>query len=149
MWGGLAPPAPLSSRKDLSSLGVWGPACLWLCDLGQQPAPVTHFLHLYNETIGLDVLEGSFQHSESTVSPPLALTPPTPGRLHCPLCHLILLEGCVYGEWREVVREDLASPVVAVEVGGPMARALSHLVVLEWRGAWRRKGRCLVVGQVC
>lgn len=84
MWGGLgihrlAPPALLSSRNNLSSLGVWGPACLWLCDLGQQPAPVTHFLHLYNETIGLDVLEGSFQHSESTVSPPLALTPPTPG----------------------------------------------------------------------
>lgn len=72
----LAPPTLMSSRNNLSSWGVWGPACLWLCDLGQQPAPVTHFLHLYNETIGLDVLEGSFQHSESTVFPPLALTPP-------------------------------------------------------------------------
>lgn len=123
MWGRLvihrlAPPALMSSRNNLSSWGVWGPACLWLCDLGQQPAPVTHFLHLYNETIGLDVLEGSFQHNESTVFPPLP-----PPCLHCLLCG----RGCVCGEWSEGVREDLASPVVAVGVGGSMARALSSL----------------------
>lgn len=29
---------------------------------------MTHFLHLYNETIGLDVLEGSFQSVESGFS---------------------------------------------------------------------------------
>lgn len=123
----LAPPALMSSRNNLSSWRVWGPACLWLCDLGQQPAPVTHFLHLYNETIGLDVLEGSFQHSESTVFLPLALTAPTPG---CPPCHLILREGegvCVCVEWWEAVREDLASPAVAVGVGGSMAGALPCL----------------------
>lgn len=32
------------------------------CDLGQGPVSMTHLLHLYSETIGLDVLEDSFQH---------------------------------------------------------------------------------------
>lgn len=31
------------------------------CDLGQGPVSMTHLLHLYGETIGLDVLEDSFQ----------------------------------------------------------------------------------------
>ena len=30
-------------------------------DLGQGPVSMTHLLHLYGETIGLDVLEDSFQ----------------------------------------------------------------------------------------
>jgi hypothetical protein len=44
-------------------------------DLGQRPANVTHFLHLHNETIGLDVLEVS--RAVNQVSP-LLLPPPPP-----------------------------------------------------------------------
>lgn len=43
-------------------------------DLGQRPANVTHFLHLHNETIGLDVLEVS--RAVNQVSP--LLLPPLP-----------------------------------------------------------------------
>lgn len=41
--------------------------------LGQRPANVTHFLPLYMETIGLDVLEGS--RAVNQVSPLLAPPP--------------------------------------------------------------------------
>lgn len=43
-------------------------------DLGQRPANVTHFLHLHNETIGLDVLEVS--RAVNQVSPVLLPPPP-------------------------------------------------------------------------
>lgn len=46
-------------------------------DLGWRPTKVTHFLHPHNETIGLDVLEGSTAVNQ--VSPLLfALPRPVP-----------------------------------------------------------------------
>lgn len=56
---------------------------------------------------------------------------------------------------REEVRKvvEMWHPAVVAEVGGPAAGAPSCLSCPESlpqaEGAWRRKGRCLVIGPVC
>lgn len=110
---------------------------------------MTHFLHLYDETIGLDVLEGSFQRWRINSFSSTLYSPPSPTTPHP-------TQGCVYGEWTQRMREG-------VEMGQPLrwpwrreALWLEHPPVLgvpraflRWRGAWQRKGRRLVIRLVC